>query len=240
MKVLVEWFDRKFYPDYEANWDDQRLREAVLRHLKADMALLDLGAGAGRVKQMNFKGLARRVVGVDPDPRVRENRFLDEAYEGFADRLPFADATFDIVVCDNVLEHLTDPDVVLREVARVLKPAGVFLAKTPNRTHYMPLIAALTPIAFHRLINRLRERPEVDTFPTQYRINSPEAIRRSADRCGFEVTSIELIEGRPEYLRFNVVTYAFGWLYERIVNSTQLLRRFRIVLLIELRRLSRT
>jgi SAM-dependent methyltransferase len=235
MSRLVRWLDHALYPRHTDNWDDERFREVILKHLRPDMAVLDLGAGAGLVKQMNFRGLARLVFGIDPDPRVRHNPFLDRAYEGFADRLPFSSQSFDLVFCDNVLEHLDDPESVLREVARVLKPGGTFLAKTPNRTHYMPLIASVTPTSFHRFINRVRGRGVADTFPTRYRINTPAAVRATAERCGLQVTSIELVEGRPEYLRFNALTYLLGWLYERTVNSIGFLQRFRILLLIELR-----
>jgi ubiquinone/menaquinone biosynthesis C-methylase UbiE len=236
MPALTRWLDERLYPDYADNWDDERLREAAFKYIRPDMTLLDLGAGAGRIKQMNFRGLVSRVAGIDPDPRVRQNPHLDEAVEGFADNLPFASNSFDIVICDNVLEHLNEPELVLREVARVLKPGGVFLAKTPNRTHYMSLIARFTPTAFHRYVNRLRGRPVEDTFPTRYRINSAAAIRHYAERSGFRVEAIQLIEGRPEYLRFNTLAYLAGWLYELAVNSTELLARFRIVLLIVLRK----
>lgn len=233
---MIQWLDKALYPRYAANWDDERLRMAILGRLRPDMVILDIGAGAGHVTQMNFRGLASRVVGIDPDPRVRENRFLDEAHQGLADRLPFADESFDLVLSDNVLEHLEEPDRVFSEIARVLKPGGYFLAKTPNRTHYMTVIARLTPVGFHRLINRLRGRPVTETFPTRYRVNSPIAVRRASDRCGLRVASITLIEGRPEYLRFNPLTYIVGWLYERIVNSTEMLANFRILLLIELQK----
>lgn len=231
---LTAWMDRTLYPAHEDNWDDERLRAAIVKRLSPDMRILDLGAGAGRVKQMNFRGHVRRVVGIDPDPRIRENPFLDEAHQGMADRLPFVDRSFDLVFCDNVMEHLEDPEAVLREVARVLKLGGIFLAKTPNRWHYMTLIARLTPTVFHRFVNRLRGRPYADTFPTRYRANSPSAIRRFAERAGLRVRAIELIEGRPEYLRFNPFTYLLGWFYERMVNGMAVLAPFRIVLLIEL------
>jgi hypothetical protein len=51
------------------------------------------------------------------------------------------------------------------------------------------------------------------------------------ERSGFRVLKCRLIEGRPEYLRLSAFTYVFGWLYERIVNSTRLLERFRVVII---------
>jgi len=57
-----------------------------------------------------------------------------------------------------------------RDIARVLKPGGVFLFKTPNKTHSMPTLARLTPHRFHPFVNRLRGRVEADAFPTRYEV----------------------------------------------------------------------
>ena len=129
-------------------------------------------ARAGIVQQTNFRGLAARVCGVDLDPRVVDNPMLDEGKIADAGGIPYPDAAFDVVFADNVLEHLPDPLAVFREIARVLKPGGVFLFKTPNKTHYMPTIARLTPHRFHQFVNRLRGRAEIDTFPTRYEVLS--------------------------------------------------------------------
>lgn len=69
-------------------------------------------------------------------------------------------------------------------------------------------IARLTPHAFHGWVVRWRGRGRAadDVFPTRYRANSPAAIRRLAAGAGLEVVRIELIEGRPEYLRFSAPT----------------------------------
>jgi ubiquinone/menaquinone biosynthesis C-methylase UbiE len=52
--------------------------------------------------------------------------------EGDGARLPFADATFDRVICSEVLEHITDYESFLREIKRVIKPGGIFAASVPS------------------------------------------------------------------------------------------------------------
>ena len=237
MTRLIEQIDRKLYRSFEDNWDDALFRQRILSVVAGrSVEMLDVGAGAGIVKQMNFRGIANHICGVDPDHRVVDNPFLDEGKVGMGNAIPYADESFDIVFADNVLEHLVSPIEVFSEVLRVLRPGGVFLTKTPNAWHYMPLIARLTPHAFHRWFNRLRGRQAEDTFPTQYRANTPIALRRWAGETGFAVNRICLYEGRPEYLRFSVFTYLCGAIYERLVNRFDLLARFRILLIAELRK----
>lgn len=231
---IVQLLDKYFYPRHQKNWDDQAFRERILQVISPDCTLLDVGAGAGIIKSMNFRGNTRFVCGVDLDPRVLENPFLDGAHIADASELPFLDASFDVVIADNVMEHLDQPEQVFREIARVLMPGGRLLFKTPNRRHYMPLIARLTPHRFHQWVNALRGRHETDTFPTQYLCNSPIQIQEIAAKSNLCVDKIELIEGRPEYLRINALTYFLGLLYERFVNSTPLLARYRILLIVSL------
>lgn len=230
----VAWLDRALYPGTSGHWDDELFREAVLSVLKPEHALLDLGAGAGIVPQMNFRGRCARVCGLDPDERVRTNPYLDEGRVGVGEHVPWPDATFDVVTADNVLEHLDDPLAVLREVARVLKPGGAFLAKTPNRRHYMPVIARCTPHSFHAYVNQKRGRASVDTFPTRYKANTRGALGRLAREAGLEVGAITLHERRPEYLRFNAATYLAGWAWERAVNRIPPLEGLRILLVARL------
>lgn len=237
MSKLVTWIDNRLYPQYSRNWDDSMLRERILRVVTPQDTVLDLGAGAGIIPQMNFKGLVGRVCGIDLDRRVlTQNRFLDEALYGSGEAIPYPSGTFDCVLANNVMEHLPDPQTVYREVFRVLKPGGRFLFKTPNKWHYMPLIARCTPLWFHQYINRKRGRHAEDTFPTKYLANSVAQIRALAERSGMRVESIESIEGRPEYTRLTAFTYGFGFFYERIVNRVPGLSAFRIVLIGQLQK----
>jgi SAM-dependent methyltransferase len=227
----IKRLDERFYADYTANWDDILLRRAVVERLSPEADVLDLGAGSGRLPQMNFMGLARHITGLDPDPRIQGNPYLDEAHVGMAQAMPFPDERFDLVIANNLLEHLADPHEIFREVHRVLKPGGCFLFKTPNRYHYVVLLSRLTPHRFHQYVNRRRGRDAADTFRTHYLANSERDIRMLARMTGFTVDSCRLIEGRPEYLRWSVPAYLAGIANERMVNSTGALRRFRVVLL---------
>jgi SAM-dependent methyltransferase len=236
MSSLVERLDRSLYPDQGRNWDDALLRQSILRHLLPESVVLDLGAGAGIVEQMHFKGRAARVCGIDLDPRVVDNPNLDEGRVADADRIPYGDGEFDLVYADNLLEHLLHPLAVFREVGRVLKRGGLFLFKTPNRNHYMPIIARVTPHRFHRYVNRRRGRAEVDTFPTHYRANTAPELARLAAASGLVIERLGRVEGRPEYLRLAWPAYVVGALYERLVNSSEVFAAFRVVLLGELRK----
>jgi SAM-dependent methyltransferase len=228
---IVAWIDKTFYPEFRSNWDNDLFRDLTIPFLdKTKTVILDLGAGRGAIPQMDFKALVAEAVGVDPEDVVHTNPFLHEAHVGFGDAMPFfTNNRFDVVVSNNVLEHITNPEGFFAEVARVTKPGGIFITKTPNLYHYMPTIARVTPTWFHRLVNRLRGTPGYDIFPTQYQANSRTKQRALAAGAGFEVQRFMLIEGRPEYLRFNFLTYPFGIIYERIVNWLNL-DTFKIVI----------
>ncbi len=106
--------------------------------------VLDLGCGAGHlVKAARAKGLDFYGAGVDmrdahnaSDPALVEQRILRPIpFDPY--RLPFDDATFDVVISDMVLEHVMDYPTTLREIHRVLKPGGAFLHLFAPR--YSPL-----------------------------------------------------------------------------------------------------
>ena len=228
---LKNWLDKNIYGNYSDNWDNTLFSQKISSYIKKDFCVLDLGAGAGIIPQMNFRGKAARVCGIDPDQRVLENPYLDEAIIGFGESVPYSENSFDMVFSTNVLEHLPEPEKVFNEVHRVLKPGGLFLFKTPNKWHYVALIARITPHWFHELINRLRGRDESDTFPTLYKANTPLAIRQFAEKTEFHVKELRLTEGRPEYMRISSITYIPGLIYEKLVNSFCGFEKFRVIIM---------
>ena len=220
---ITRRLDAAWYPDFEDEWDAREFRSRILRVIGPADRVLDIGAGRGATPHMRFKGLVAEIVGSDVDPAVLGNSQVDRAVHTPDGHLaPLPDNYFDVVVSKDVLEHVADPVTFFDEVARVLKPGGVFMAKTPNRGHYVPLGARVTPLWFHRFYNRARGRDEIDTFATVYRANSDRDLRRLADLSGLEISEIAYQEGRPEYLRFNPLVYFVGMLYERLVNALRL------------------
>jgi 2-polyprenyl-6-hydroxyphenyl methylase / 3-demethylubiquinone-9 3-methyltransferase len=110
--------------------------------------VLDIGCGGGFLAE-ELAALGCRVTGVDPSPAsvraAREHaaeRGLRIGYlAGTGEELPVRDASFGVACCCDVLEHVTDVNRVIGEVARVLEPGGLFLFDTINRTLKSRLLA---------------------------------------------------------------------------------------------------
>lgn len=108
--------------------------------------ILDLGCGEGRHVISAYMEHDITSVGVDlsvDDLKIAAQRFTDfdepnNSAKSFglsaanALQLPFADATFDKVICSEVLEHIPDYKGALAEIERVLKPGGLFCASVPR------------------------------------------------------------------------------------------------------------
>jgi 2-polyprenyl-6-hydroxyphenyl methylase / 3-demethylubiquinone-9 3-methyltransferase len=107
----------------------------------AGKVAIDIGCGGGLLAE-EVARLGASVIGVDPSPssittarKHAAETGLDIDYRiGSGEHLPADDACADVVYCVDVLEHVADVDAVVGETARVLKPGGLFLFDTINRT----------------------------------------------------------------------------------------------------------
>ena len=206
--------------------------------IPAGASILEIGAGP---TNRTSEALAAhgRVTGLDIDPDVRNNRFLQSAETYDGSRFPFADATFDACVSDYVLEHVPNVQEHFAEAHRVLKPGGCFALRTPNRFHYVTMAAWLTPQWFHTLVaNRLRANPKDahDPYPTVYAANSKGAIESLAAPNGFVIEELRMIEKEPSYgMASRLLFYPF-LAYERVVNSSEVFAQLRVNILAVLRK----
>jgi SAM-dependent methyltransferase len=91
-------------------------------------SLLDLGCGLAPLKGI-YKPLVVRSVGVDRNCTV--NHAGVDIVHDLREPLPFVDGGFDTLVLSDVLEHIANPDLLWREMARVIRPGGHLLLNVP-------------------------------------------------------------------------------------------------------------
>ncbi|HET6295848.1 MAG TPA: methyltransferase domain-containing protein [Kribbella sp.] len=119
-------------------------------------AALDVGSGTGEDLAEFAKrvGPAGRVVGVEPSAGLRTEALKRvsgvEVVDGDAVALSFEDESFDLIRCERVLQHLTDPQQAVAEMARVLRPGGrIALIDTDWAT---AIVHPVDPDVFRRLV----------------------------------------------------------------------------------------
>ena len=148
-----------------------------------DKDVLDLGCAGGFMAEALHRRGAR-VTGIDPAAQAIAAARAHAAQAGFdiryevgkGEALPHADASFDAVVCVDVLEHVQDLSRVLAETARVLRPGGLFLFDTINRNW----LARLATITIAEDILRLLPKGTHD--PAMF--IKPRELRAGLERAG--------------------------------------------------------
>jgi SAM-dependent methyltransferase len=179
--------------------------------------------GCGRTGGIErFWREARLAVGVDPHhgSLVARGQGMP-VLQGGGDHLPFADASFDMVVSVWVLEHLETPENVFVEVARVLKPGGHFVFLTPNALSPLVMgnrVGQLAPWLQKQLVSNVYGRDGADTFAVRYRANTSSRIREMAAATGFDVAELKVIPD-PTYVAFNSLLFKAAMLSDRMLPA---------------------
>jgi len=132
----------QFGPDTYADWRasslgeiTETLEQRLIHRLAGEIrgcAVLDVGCGDGALTRAFRHGGAAFVAGCDTDPRMIARACAQRAQMGAdiiyavarAEQLPFRDGSFDLVTVITVLAFVPEPELALREIARVLKPSG--------------------------------------------------------------------------------------------------------------------
>ena len=153
----------------------RRTVRRLLERYRAQPPMLDAGCGTG----LNLASMPSGSVGLDLNPRnlelVRQRLPEQTPVEGDIEAMPFEDASFETVVCTEVLEHIPHPDHALKEILRVLRPGGVLIGSVPC----------------HSFIWKLRflssTCPGDEPFHNEYR---PDEVRTMLTSAGVQVDRI--------------------------------------------------
>jgi ubiquinone/menaquinone biosynthesis C-methylase UbiE len=162
----------------------------------AGRAVLDVGCGTGRHWAEILVSGPSELVGADATPemlaRLRERHPGARTHVVKGELLPFADASFDVVVSTLTLGHLADLDRAVREWCRILRPGGEVLL-----TEYHPE-------AYRRGLLRTFRHQET-TFEVENHLHPVAAILAAFERCGLRPTAmVERVvdeRARPIYER---------------------------------------
>jgi SAM-dependent methyltransferase len=175
----------------------------VLSHRGVEgLTVVDVGGGPGHYARA-FREAGARCILVDVDLDEIRARGADarDTVVGTAAQMPLPDASVDLVFSSNMLEHVRDPDQVRDELARVLKPGGLFVL---SYTNWLSPWGGHETSPWHYLGGRYAARryrrkhgdsPKNEFGRTLFAISIADGLqwaRRSAD--------LRLIEERPRYL----------------------------------------
>lgn len=185
------------HPSYLWRFGQERRLNLVREYVSLeDQAILDVGCGLGMYMRA-FRRFSPFVYGVDVDGEklVQASQDLPNLGQAVAERLPYADGTFDAVLSHEVIEHVTDDRQALADAVRVLRapdpgegrPGGRLVIFAPNR---------LYPFETHGayLAGRYREGnvPLVNYLPDRWRSQVCPHVRVYTRR-----DLRELLEGLP-------------------------------------------
>lgn len=112
--------------------------------LDAEKTILDVGCGTGIYhKAIMETGHAHHYVGIDLSTgMLAEHEARDRVASADVLQLPFANDSFDVIMANHMLYHVSDIDAAITEIHRILKPGGVVMAAT-NSIHTMPELQVL-------------------------------------------------------------------------------------------------
>jgi SAM-dependent methyltransferase len=215
----------------------QGLAEAIADYVRSTppaprerLQLLDIGVGNGRTfRYCEAAGVSDQIAfyGLDNSPRRLSSVYGGDRWKlSLADvqePLPFPAGRFDLVVCEQLLEHVSDPKRVLAEMSRVLVPGGMAIMGVPIFPAPLAYLRRTLVPRLDRLVGRKSDHLQAFSLKTFRRLveSAPELSVREAR--GFRVLSggpLRFLEDYAWWYRFN---RAAGRMLPRYCIEVQLL-----------------
>jgi len=178
--------------------DESRpLESIVVDLLKDNRNVTVLEAGCGSLSHFNHAKVGNtHLVGIDISPeQLAKNTYLHESILGdIQDPKALPPSSYDLIICWDVLEHLPDPTIALRNFTRATKDGGLILLASPNVFTVRGLITKFTPhllhVWFYRYVAGHKEAGSPGSWPfrSYHRFAmSPPSIKKFASESGLTV-----------------------------------------------------
>jgi ubiquinone/menaquinone biosynthesis C-methylase UbiE len=167
--------------------------------------VLDVGCGAGYFlmliwEKYRSQGFRPKIAGTDISMyqvSYMTQRMIKEGIEnaiathGNGEYLPYADNSFDLITCSEVIEHVRNPGRALEEMRRVLKPSGTLLLSTPSMKAQKTWSLMLAPFA--SVIKMLKGyKPDPDATPNAYDVPwYPAEFQQTIRNAGLKILDFE-------------------------------------------------
>jgi SAM-dependent methyltransferase len=137
-----EKYYRLLDEQFQSGYTYADILEALVRRQQSPVRFLDVGAGSGYYVRHAME-LGCLAVGVDLSRHAGRSGSGPSPImfcQADAETLPFLDARFDVVFCQQLIEHVVFPERVLAEISRILRPGGLVFLSAPNRLgrHTLP------------------------------------------------------------------------------------------------------
>ncbi|HYU20986.1 MAG TPA: class I SAM-dependent methyltransferase [Chloroflexota bacterium] len=182
------------HPSYVWRSGQDRRLSLIRRHVELEgRRILDVGCGLGMYVE-KLRRYSKDVYGVDVDPEKVSlaGTWLPNILESPAESLPFPDGSFDVILLNEVLEHVDDDRLSILEAYRCLRPGGQVVIYAPNRlypfeTHGFYLFGRY----FFRLLPFVNWLPDPmrELFCPHVRIYTARKLKRLFDGLDVEYTA---------------------------------------------------
>lgn len=151
---------------------------------------------------------AGRLCGIDPDETIHENPLIHEAIQAPIDEYR-GQQDFDLITMRMVAEHIEHPSALAEAAASILKPGGLLVIYTVNKYSPVPLVTSVVPFALHNPVKSVLWGSQAkDTFPTQFRMNTRKALRKTLEAEGFEESLFMKLDDCRTFSRFRSLATA--------------------------------